>query len=77
MLAAVLLLGNLKFKSSRKDQAQLASDDTAASQICNLLGLSTSEFIQAFLHPKLKAGQQTAKKDQTVEEVNITIIFYY
>lgn len=70
-VAAVLLLGNVTVmkESSRADQAALtASAYVEAAKACQLLGIETDHFIQALLHPKVKAGREWVEKVQTPEQ---------
>ena len=71
-IAAVLHLGNITVvKESRAaDQARLASDARShADKTCRLLGIPVEPFLQALLHPRVKAGREWVEKVQTPEQV--------
>ena len=75
-VAAVLLLGNITVmkESMRADQATLVEDAQAQVQkVCRLLGISIDPFIQALLHPKVKAGREWVEKVQTPEQVHSSL----
>ncbi|KAG4433392.1 hypothetical protein IFR05_011128 [Cadophora sp. M221] len=75
-IAAVLHLGNITVvKESRAaDQARLASDARAhADKMCRLLGIPVEPFLQALLHPRVKAGREWVEKVQTPEQVRFAI----
>jgi myosin protein heavy chain len=75
-VAAVLHLGNIKAtkESRRADQATLDSQSEAqARKVCQLLGVSSDDFIKALLHPRVKAGREWVEKVQTPEQVNLAI----
>ena len=71
-IAAILFLGNITVakESTRADQAVLSPDaHQYAEKACSLLGISTDEFIQGLLHPKVKAGREIVEKVQTPDQV--------
>ncbi|CAI4211053.1 unnamed protein product [Parascedosporium putredinis] len=75
-IAAVLHLGNISVvKESRMaDQARLAPDsERQAAKACQLLGIPLEPFIQALLHPKVKAGREWVEKVQTPDQVRLAI----
>ncbi|KAI9047021.1 hypothetical protein LZ554_009095 [Drepanopeziza brunnea f. sp. 'monogermtubi'] len=75
-IAAVLHLGNITVvKESRAaDQARLATDAKVhANKVCKLLGIPTEPFLQALLHPRVKAGREWVEKVQTPEQVRFAI----
>ncbi|RDW66741.1 hypothetical protein BP5796_09490 [Coleophoma crateriformis] len=75
-IAAVLHLGNITvMKESRAaDQARLAPDARAeAEKVCKLMGIPLEPFLQALLHPRVKAGREWVEKVQTPEQVRLAI----
>ncbi|PKS09414.1 hypothetical protein jhhlp_004029 [Lomentospora prolificans] len=75
-ISAVLHLGNISVvKESRMaDQARLAPDsEQQAAKVCQLLGIPLEPFLQALLHPKVKAGREWVEKVQTPEQVRLAI----
>ena len=75
-IAAVLLLGNVMVvkESSRADQATL--DESAfqnTQKACSLLGVPVDTFVQALLHPRVKAGREWVEKVQTPEQVRSSL----
>ena len=75
-VAAVLMLGNIKVmkESARADQATLTAEAYAQAQkACHLLGVEVEPFIQALLHPKVKAGREWVEKVQTPEQVRSSL----
>ena len=76
MVAAVMLLGNMTVakESIRADQATLADGSLqSAEKACALLGINAQTFIQALLHPRVKAGKEWVEKVQTPEQVRATL----
>ncbi|KAL8843317.1 MAG: hypothetical protein Q9170_000175 [Blastenia crenularia] len=75
-VAAVLLLGNITImkESLRGDQASLTPEAHAqAKKVCHLLGIPHDLFVQALLHPRVKAGREWVEKVQTPEQVRSSI----
>ena len=75
-IAAILHLGNINVdkESSRVDQASIGRESmTAVRQACDLLGVSVDAFVEALLHPKVKAGREWVEKAQTPEQVRSAI----
>lgn len=75
-VAAVLHLGNISVmkESLRADQAMF--DYEAEQQcriVCKLLGIPAEPFIEALLHPRVKAGYEWVQKAQTPEQVRLSI----
>ncbi len=75
-LASVLHLGNVPVtkESLRGDQAALGANAyTHVNKVCRLLGIEVEAFVQALLHPKVKAGREWVEKVQTPEQVKYAI----
>lgn len=75
-VAAILHLGNITVKkeSIRADQAALEPEsELQAAKVCQLLGIDANAFIQALLHPRVKAGREIVEKVQTPEQVALAI----
>lgn len=75
-VAAVLLLGNVTVmrESMRADQATLTAEAySQAEKVCHLLGIAVEPFVQALLHPKVKAGREWVEKVQTPEQVRLSL----
>ena len=75
-VAAVLHLGNVTVvkESTRADQATLGAGAYAhAEKACHLLGIEVDSFVQALLHPKVKAGKEVVEKVQTPEQVRSSL----
>ena len=75
-VAAVLLLGNITVvkESTRADQATLTAEAFAQAQkACSLLDVEVESFIQALLHPRVKAGREWVEKVQSPEQVRSTL----
>lgn len=75
-IAAVLHLGNIRVsqESLRGDQASFDSEANGhAGKVCKLLGIPSEAFIEALLHPRVKAGREWVTKAQTPEQVRFSI----
>ncbi|KAB8437438.1 hypothetical protein FH972_025116 [Carpinus fangiana] len=75
-VAAVLVLGNIQVarESIRAEQASLdAAALLQAERASQLLGIPTQDFVEALLHPRVKAGREIVKKAQTPEQVRLSI----
>ena len=75
-IAGVLHLGNITVakESMRADQAVLSAGARGqAEKFCHLLGIPLDPFIQALLHPRVKAGREWVDKVQTPEQVRLSV----
>lgn len=75
-VAAVLHLGNIRVmkESLRADQAALDSQSLVQAQTaCQVLGIPSDAFVEALLHPRVKAGREWVKKVQTPEQVALAL----
>lgn len=72
-ISAVLQMGNMQFKQERNSDQATLPDDTVAQKICHLLGISVTDFIRAFLKPKLKVGRDFVTKAQTQAQVDFAV----
>lgn len=68
-ISAVLQMGNMQFKQERNSDQATLPDDTVAQKVCHLLGLPVTDFVRAFLKPKLKVGRDLVTKAQTQAQV--------
>ncbi|XP_033630199.1 myosin-10-like isoform X2 [Asterias rubens] len=69
VVSAVLLFGNLTFKSERNNDQAILPETTVAQKLCRLLGLNVTDMTKALLKPRLKVGRDFVHKAQTVEQV--------
>ncbi|KAF9763266.1 putative myosin heavy chain [Nosema granulosis] len=67
IVAAVLHLGNLEFRTSNK-QVEIVNIGTV-DKICKLLKISSSDFIKSLIHPVIKAGHEIVTQHRSVEQV--------
>lgn len=75
-VAAVLHLGNIRVskQSMHADQASFDAEAIAqAGKACQLLGVPVDPFVNALLHPRVKAGREWVTKVQTPEQVRLSI----
>ena len=75
-IAAILHLGNVNVskESLHGDQASLGSDAKAQlAKACELLGVQLEPFMNALLHPRVKAGREWVTKVQSPEQVSLAI----
>ena len=75
-IAAVLHLGNITVmkETIRADQASLTPQaEKSVARACKLLGISPEPFVQALLHPRVKAGHEWVEKVQTPEQVRLAL----
>ena len=75
-VAAVMHLGNVTAvkESARADQARLAPNaEHAVRKACQLLGIDSSMFVKALLHPRVRAGHEWVEKVQTPEQAHLSI----
>ncbi|KAJ5833403.1 hypothetical protein N7474_001714 [Penicillium riverlandense] len=75
-IAAVLHLGNVSIgkESVRADQAALGPDGySSVEKACQLLGISSEDFVKGLLHPKVKAGREWVEKVQTPEQCRLAL----
>ena len=71
IVSAVLLLGNLKFTCSSRDDAAQIQDATVADKIAHLLGIQSGDLIRSILKPQVKAS-----KDWVTVAVNVENAYY-
>ena len=75
-VAAILHLGNVHVsrESLHSDQASLDEDGKLhLHKACRLLGVQLEPFMNALLHPRVKAGREWVRKVQTPEQVRLAI----
>ncbi|XP_038049034.1 myosin-10-like isoform X2 [Patiria miniata] len=72
VVSAVLLFGNLTFKSERNNDQAILPETTIAQKLCALLGLNVTDMTKALLKPKLKVGRDFVHKAQTVAQVEFS-----
>ncbi|KAI9762458.1 MAG: hypothetical protein M4579_000434 [Chaenotheca gracillima] len=75
-VAAILHLGNITTakESTRADQARFAPDaEGHISKFCRLLGIPEEPLIKGLLHPRVKAGREWVTKEQTPDQVRLSI----
>jgi len=75
-IAGMLHLGNITVmkESLRADQAALAPNaEESVRKACHLLGIDSSAFTKALLHPRVRAGHEWVEKVQTPEQVRLAI----
>jgi myosin heavy chain 9/10/11/14 len=64
ILAAILHIGNIKFKSDSSDQAMFDTNDVI-ERVCHLIGVSVKDFTRAVLRPTVKAGREIVTQQRT------------
>lgn len=72
ILAVILHLGNLTFKSYKAEQASFQSE-VELEYISNILGVNKDNFLNNLLRPKVKAGREYVQKSKRATEVKFTI----
>lgn len=72
VLAVVLHLGNLEFKSWKSEQATF-KDDSPVDIISSLLGVKKDDFIRNMLSPEVKAGRETVRKHKKAPEAKYAV----
>ena len=64
ILAAILHIGNIQFKSDSSDQAMFDTNDVV-ERVCHLIGVSVKDFTRAVLRPTVKAGREIVTQQRT------------
>lgn len=72
ILASILHLGNIEFKSWKSEQASF-TDDSPVEIITSMLGLQRDKFIENLLRPKVKAGREYVHKSRKAPEVKYAV----
>jgi myosin heavy chain 9/10/11/14 len=75
-VATVLQLGNISVMKESRGADQASFDFDAMRQakvVAELLGISSDDFINSLLHPRVKAGREWVEKVQTPEQVRLSI----
>uniref|UniRef100_A0A914WEW7 Myosin motor domain-containing protein n=1 Tax=Plectus sambesii TaxID=2011161 RepID=A0A914WEW7_9BILA len=73
MVAACLLMGQLKF-TERTGFDQTFIDGTAeANDVCALIGLKTNRFVDGLTEPTMKVGDQLIRKSQNLEKTLFSV----
>ena len=71
--AAILQMGEMKFKQRpREEQADL-DGKTEAENTCALLGVDCDGLMSAIMTPKVKVGTEWVTKSQNVDQVNFAV----
>lgn len=75
-VAAILHIGNIRVskEGTRSEQAFLDSEALQQADIaCKLLGISVQPFVEAILHPRVKAGREWVTKAQNPEQARLSL----
>ncbi|KAL9089018.1 MAG: hypothetical protein Q9159_002736 [Coniocarpon cinnabarinum] len=75
-IAAILHLGNVRVSRQSLSSDQATIDDEgkeSLSKACRLLGVQHEPFMNALLHPRVKAGREWVQKVQSPEQVRLAI----
>ena len=75
-VAAILHLGNVRVSKERVSGDQASMDTEAKENLrkaCLLLGVQLEPFMNALLHPRVKAGREWVQKAQTPQQVRLAI----
>ncbi len=68
LTAAVMTLGEFKFKQKGRDDQAEPDDLTFAKKAAELFGISCDDMMKAFCKPKIKVGTEWVTKGQTCEQ---------
>lgn len=70
IIAIILHIGNIEFTSQTSDHANFKSN---TDKLCQLLGVSTREFSEAILKPKVKAGREILKRSNNAVKARFSL----
>ncbi|XP_040566496.1 myosin-4 [Lepeophtheirus salmonis] len=70
LTAAVMSMGEMKFKQKGRDDQAEPDDLTFANKVADLMGVNSDEMMKAFCKPKIKVGTEWVTKGQTCDQAN-------
>ena len=75
VVSSVLMLGNIAktIGSDRSGENAKFLETDCIDKFCKLSGISTKDFSQALLKPKIKVGPQVVQKSQNANQVKFAI----
>jgi len=68
LTAAVMSMGEMKFKQKGRDDQAEPDDMTFPSKVAELLGVNADELMKSFCKPKIKVGTEWVTKGQNVDQ---------
>uniref|UniRef100_A0A914P3G0 Myosin motor domain-containing protein n=1 Tax=Panagrolaimus davidi TaxID=227884 RepID=A0A914P3G0_9BILA len=73
MTAAIMHLGEMKFKQRPREEQAECEDQTEGDLACKLFKVDPDKFVNALLKPRVKVGSEWVNKGQNLEQVNWAI----
>ncbi|CCH46395.1 Myosin-7 [Wickerhamomyces ciferrii] len=70
LIAIILHIGNIEFTSMKAEQANFKS---SVDTLCELLGVSKTQFNDAILRPKVKAGKEFVKQSRNASQAKFSL----
>lgn len=70
IIAIILHIGNLEFTSLKAEQANFKS---STEQLCELLGVSKSQFNDSILRPRVRAGKELVKQSRNATQAKFSL----
>ncbi|CAD5216292.1 unnamed protein product [Bursaphelenchus okinawaensis] len=71
--AAIMHMGEMKFKQKPREEQAEADDITEAQLACELFGINVEKFIDALLKPQVKVGTEWVSRGQTLQQVEWSV----
>ena len=71
LTAAVMSMGEIKFKQKGRDDQAEPDDMTFPNKVAELMGVNADEMMKSYCKPKIKVGTEWVTKGQTCEQVFI------
>jgi myosin heavy subunit len=69
LTAAVMSMGEIKFKQKGRDDQAEPDDMTYPNKVAELMGCNADEMMKSYCKPKIKVGTEWVTKGQTCEQV--------
>ncbi|XP_061908652.1 myosin-7B-like [Entelurus aequoreus] len=69
IVGAIMHFGNMKFKKKQREEQADADGTESVDKAAYLMGISSADLLKGLLNPRVKVGNESIVKGQTVEQV--------
>nr|XP_057941161.1 myosin-7B-like [Doryrhamphus excisus] len=73
IVGAIMHFGNMKFKKKQREEQADADGTESVDKAAYLMGISSADLLKGLLNPRVKVGNESIVKGQTVEQVYFAV----
>ncbi|XP_037101790.1 myosin-7B-like, partial [Syngnathus acus] len=73
LVGAIMHFGNMKFKKKQREEQAEADGTESMDKAAYLMGISSADLLKGLLNPRVKVGNESIVKGQTVEQVYFAV----